>query len=276
MFLSTNDGTNWNGVNNGLGNSFIWALTVDSTYLLAGTTRGGVWRRPLSEMILEPASDTQTVLFNGTGSINLTLNSDSGRYRVHQINFVNNSSMALVITSAVLTNSNDHFVISQILPTLPDTIAPGKTFSMIIDFLGDTSGSIYQDTIVMTLDPSITHEVKERTLGQTSFYVYLEGNSFSSNAAVPLIPDIASRGFLAFPNPFPNKTTITISPTESSAATITIVNLLGQEIAHLFNGELTDGPHSFTWDASGVAPGSYWCIARMGDRTERIALSVQR
>jgi len=30
------------------------------------------------------------------------------------------------------------------------------------------------------------------------------------------------------------------------------------------------------WDASNVAPGSYWCIARMGGRVERIALSVQR
>jgi hypothetical protein len=80
----------------------------------------------------------------------------------------------------------------------------------------------------------------------------------------------------AYPNPFPTKTSITISPSESGFAAISIVNLLGQEIARLFSGDLEAGEHSFSWDASAVTPGTYWCIARMGGQAERIALSVQR
>ncbi len=95
-------------------------------------------------------------------------------------------------------------------------------------------------------------------------------------SSVSLGPRVVESASEAFPNPFPTKTTITFSPTESSPVTITIVNLLGQQVAQLFDGELTAGQHSFTWDASNVAPGNYWCIARMGGSTERIALSVQR
>ncbi len=40
-------------------------------------------------------------------------------------------------------------------------------------------------------------------------------------------------------------------------ARVTVVNLLGEEVARLFEGELAAGEHSFTWDASGAAPGVY-------------------
>ncbi len=43
-------------------------------------------------------------------------------------------------------------------------------------------------------------------------------------------------------------------------------------IPTLFSGELGAGNHSFAWDARGVAPGSYWCIVRMGGRVEKVAL----
>jgi hypothetical protein len=53
VFLSTNNGTSWTAVNTGLtGYGFyVSALAVSGTNLFAGTDSGGVWRRPLSEMI---------------------------------------------------------------------------------------------------------------------------------------------------------------------------------------------------------------------------------
>jgi hypothetical protein len=59
-------------------------------------------------------------------------------------------------------------------------------------------------------------------------------------------------------------------------ADVSVVNLLGAPVAHLFSGELDTGEHEFAWDASTLSPGSYWCVVRMGDNVERIALSVQR
>jgi len=51
VFLSTNNGTDWTAVNTGLAGTIVATLVVSDTYLFAGTYGGGVWRRPLSEMI---------------------------------------------------------------------------------------------------------------------------------------------------------------------------------------------------------------------------------
>ncbi len=55
VFLSTNNGTSWTAVNNGLPNinAGVCAFAVSGTNLFAGTYVGGVWRRPLSEMITD-------------------------------------------------------------------------------------------------------------------------------------------------------------------------------------------------------------------------------
>jgi len=53
VFLSTDNGTSWTPVNNGLTYPYphVYALAASGTNLFAGTYHGGVWRRPLSEMI---------------------------------------------------------------------------------------------------------------------------------------------------------------------------------------------------------------------------------
>ncbi len=51
VFLSTNNGGTWTAVNNGLTSANIRALAVSGTNLFAGSEPGGVWRRPLAEMI---------------------------------------------------------------------------------------------------------------------------------------------------------------------------------------------------------------------------------
>jgi hypothetical protein len=49
VYFSTNSGANWIAVNSGL-SSTVYSLAVGGTNLFAGA-RGGVWRRPLSEMV---------------------------------------------------------------------------------------------------------------------------------------------------------------------------------------------------------------------------------
>jgi hypothetical protein len=51
VFLSTNNGASWTRVSTGLTNPVVSALAVSGTNLFAGTAYGGVWRRPLSEMV---------------------------------------------------------------------------------------------------------------------------------------------------------------------------------------------------------------------------------
>jgi hypothetical protein len=51
VYHSTNNGTDWTPVSSGLANVGVTCLTVSGMNLFVGTWVGGVWRRPLSEMI---------------------------------------------------------------------------------------------------------------------------------------------------------------------------------------------------------------------------------
>jgi len=65
VYLSTNNGTNWTEVNSGLSyeNDYIYSLVVSGPYIFAGTlhVNGGVWRRPLSEMVTSVENDSELI-----------------------------------------------------------------------------------------------------------------------------------------------------------------------------------------------------------------------
>ena len=52
VFLTSDNGAHWNAVNNGLTDMNVWALAVSGANVFAGIAdTGGVWRRPLVELI---------------------------------------------------------------------------------------------------------------------------------------------------------------------------------------------------------------------------------
>ena len=82
--------------------------------------------------------------------------------------------------------------------------------------------------------------------------------------AVPAQASAASSEIQSFPNPFTQSTTVRYTSTERGFAQVTIVNLLGEEVARLFDGPLEAGEHSFVWEAKDAAAGTYFCIVREG------------
>jgi hypothetical protein len=58
-------------------------------------------------------------------------------------------------------------------------------------------------------------------------------------------------------------------------AEVTIINLLGTQVARLFGGELASGEHTFTWNAAGIAPGAYWAIVRMNGRGVQVPIMLK-
>ena len=62
-----------------------------------------------------------------------------------------------------------------------------------------------------------------------------------------------------YPNPFNPSTKIDLILSNSNEVSLKILNLLGQKIVTLYQGMLTVGNHSFTWDASNVSAGIYFC-----------------
>jgi hypothetical protein len=102
-----------------------------------------------------------------------------------------------------------------------------------------------------------------------------------ANASVSMPVTSSGLSIQTYPNPLTQSATISFSSPESGAAEVTIVNLLGLEVARIFTGELESGEHSFTWNANGssglpVPPGVYWCVVRMNGRTEQSAMVVER
>ena len=54
VFLSTDNGTSWKGVNTGLPeDADVLSFAVSGPNLFAGTRGGGVWKLPLSDLLIE-------------------------------------------------------------------------------------------------------------------------------------------------------------------------------------------------------------------------------
>jgi serine protease len=61
-----------------------------------------------------------------------------------------------------------------------------------------------------------------------------------------------------YPNPFNPATSIQYSVSEYSTVTIRIYNILGEEVASLFNGTRQRGTYTIDWNASGLPTGVYF------------------
>ncbi len=79
-----------------------------------------------------------------------------------------------------------------------------------------------------------------------------------------------------YPNPVSHEATISFSSDAASPANVSIYNLLGSEVARLYDGTLDAGNHSFTWDASSAMSGAYMCVVRMNGQVLRVPLVVAK
>jgi len=77
-----------------------------------------------------------------------------------------------------------------------------------------------------------------------------------------------------YPNPFNPSTKIEFALNERSRVTLTVYNMLGQEVATLIDGLMEAGGHNITWNASNAASGVYFYKLSAGDisRTKKMVL----
>lgn len=67
-----------------------------------------------------------------------------------------------------------------------------------------------------------------------------------------------------YPNPFNATTTITYTLPSAGSISLTVLDLLGREIAVIHNAYSPAGTHSVSWDGSGHASGLYFCRVTAG------------
>ena len=88
-------------------------------------------------------------------------------------------------------------------------------------------------------------------------------------------PTAPTYSIRSYPNPFTKSTTISFT-SGSGIAQVSIVNLLGDEVARLFEGQLDQGEHSFAWHPAGSPDGVYECVVKMNGRTEKLPIMLLR
>ncbi|MDP8208371.1 MAG: FG-GAP-like repeat-containing protein [Candidatus Electryonea clarkiae] len=65
----------------------------------------------------------------------------------------------------------------------------------------------------------------------------------------------------AYPNPFNPTTIATVSLPQRANLTVGVMNILGREVVRLAEGKFSAGNHSFRFDATGMASGTYFIYA---------------
>ena len=90
-------------------------------------------------------------------------------------------------------------------------------------------------------------------------------------------PGPAPKEFLLdqnYPNPFNSTTVISYQLKVKSFTTVTVMDLLGREVAILVNEEKPAGSYSVRWDATNFSSGVYFCRLTAGDfsSTKRLLL----
>ena len=162
------------------------------------------------------------------------------------------AAIQTVIVSAVSwLHSSSHFLVSQIVPAVPDTLAPGTGMAVIIHFYGDTSGTIYLDTLALTIENSTIWSGGKFTPmsnGSGMFYVNFKGYSNAAPASVPIAAIPNSLELLLYPNP--SEGIVNIELEGATNATYEVMDILGHVIAS------HTGSGLWQWDPTSSALGS--------------------
>ncbi len=196
--------------------------------------------------------------------------------------------------------------------TLPSTVTPPNgagNISMPTNFTWtapiDQYGGSW-DQIIIATDPQLTQIVLTDTPYETyitisslkpnttyywavgvngmmwnlsgSLWVWSDTATFTTGDFSGVTDQTTNDGAIRiYPNPFSQSTEITFTSQAAGYAEVSVVNLLGVEVARLFSGELGAGGHSFTWsNPTGMQDGTYECLVRMNGHVETLPVVLMR
>jgi lysyl endopeptidase len=109
-------------------------------------------------------------------------------------------------------------------------------------------GAIFDDGLLFNYQGSL--KIESAIIGDW----FARGNSAE-------ILDVTPAGFAlhqAYPNPFNPKTNISFELPFASDVTLSVYNIIGEEIANLVKGRINEGIHSVSWNANAFPSGLYF------------------
>jgi hypothetical protein len=167
---------------------------------------------------------------------------------------------------------------------LTPEFSDSSTFFRFIELAGS-------DTLTLTARRDVHYALAvtlKRSVGMTSvkYSTHLTGGSDQSTHTLRLQSVMALNSgagsllpadlclYNSYPNPFNPQTIIPFSIGTREKVTIAIHDVLGRTVCTLFDQVVGPGRHSVIWDASTMASGSYFCVARTSEtvRCSRLLL----
>lgn len=151
---------------------------------------------------------------------------------------------------------------------------------------GDVKSMLTQtDSVYAVLDPGESIELhfsatpvplgKKRTFILVSTGQYFTIENQRDTSFVPEEPtseaEVTEFGVSPnYPNPFNPLTKIDFQLPTDGQVKIMVYDIMGREVATLVDQKLSKGTHTFSWDASGVASGMYFCRYFVTDNTGKV------
>jgi hypothetical protein len=256
VFLSTNNGTGWTNVNEGLSKDpydttqyvSVNCFAISSTNLFAGTGhndmiggRGsGVWKRPLSEMVVPveliaftASAHGKEVTLSWTTATELNNQGFEIQRKFGNSNFV---TIGSIRGHGTTTSPNNYTYVDKLTDA-------GKYFYRLqqIDFGGKYE---YSQIVEVNWSPFTTYKLEQN-----------------------------------YPNPFNPTTTISyaiplLGGARGGLVTLKVYDVLGSEVKTLISKELEAGYHSIDFNASDLPSGVYFYQLRAGSfiETKRMLL----
>jgi alpha-amylase len=155
----------------------------------------------------------------------------------------------------------------------------------------DVTPSGYENWAGLTLYNAIT--------GTDSVYVYPDGRAYFSAPprgytiwvkkteyqaltasrpglvmAAPPATETMTESFTAYPNPADRFVKINVSLKENNPGRLTVINSAGVRVSELYNGTLSKGQNSFSWNCAAFPAGIYFCILHTGKETYQRQISL--
>lgn len=266
VLLSTNNGVNWS-LNPNEYNVFTLASIGDFVFAggegIASSNDGGMtWSAlndTLSNVVVNTLAASGSDLLAGTQGNGIFLSQDNGSTWTP----INNDSIDQTIYA---------------LEVIGEKIFAGTANGVYLSTNNGTNWIEMNDSLPIPIG------VYSFTSDSTYLYagtgngvysrVLTEFNGISDGVSQP----VASQNALAvYPNPCSQSATIHVTSATSGNAQIVIMNLLGSEVAKIFDGNLDAGQHDFAWsNLSGLQSGMYECIVRMNGQEQEIPILLQR
>jgi hypothetical protein len=75
-----------------------------------------------------------------------------------------------------------------------------------------------------------------------------------------------------YPNPFNASTILTYNISEPGNVNLAVYNILGQQVANIFEGMQKAGEHNITWDATAFPTGVYFARIKMEEHSEALKM----